>query len=320
MLNRRSLLFRAGAAGMAASGFPRLAAAALTKVGFALPSGACDCHVHVVGDPARYPMAANRVYTPPAASPGMLLDFQRALGFDRVVLIQPSFYGADNAAMLDAMRRLGPARARGVAVIDEAASESDLDAMRGAGIRGIRINLETGGVADPAVARDRLRSAIARCRPRGWHIQLYTRPAVIAALAGDLMESPAPVVLDHFAGARAASGIAQPGFDVVLAMVKSGKAYVKISAPYRVSALGPPYEDVGALARALVAANPERILWGSDWPHTDSAHLPGRTATDVTPFLPIDDGLVLNQLPRWAPDPALRRTILTDNPARLYGF
>ena len=320
-LTRRRALRIGGAAiaiAMAAGGRDAWAVTG-TQVDFGVPDGACDCHVHIVGDPARFPMAADRIYTPPQASPDMLLDLQRALHLERVVLVQPSFYGADNAALLDAMRRLGR-RARGVAVIDDTASDASLDAMAAAGVRGIRINLETAGEFDPAVAERKLRAATARCAPRGWHIQLYTRPTVIAALADRLANAPVPLVFDHFAGAQAAQGLDQPGFAAVLALVRSGKAYVKISAAYRASKAPPPFDDITPFAQALVVANPERVLWGSDWPHTDSTRVAGRAATDVSPFLPIDDGMMLNQLPRWVPDTALRRKILTDNPADLYGF
>jgi len=318
LLRRRDLMLGASAAGLAAIGIGR--AAAMTPLNFTLPQGACDCHVHVVGNPARYPMAAGRFYTPPEASPQALLDLQRALGLERVVLIQPSFYGADNAFMLDALRQLGLGRARAVAVVDEATPDTALMAMRAAGVRGIRINLETAGLHDPAVAHERLLAAIARCRPLGWHIQLYTKPTIIAALQDELAASPVPIVFDHFAGADAALGVAQTGFDAVLALVRSGKAYVKLSAPYRESAKGPPYDDIGPLAAALAAANPARLLWGSDWPHPDGARVPGRAATDIAPFLAIDDGLVLNLLPRWIPDSGARRMILADNPKQLYGF
>lgn len=265
-------------------------------------------------------MAPDRIYTPPSATPATLLELHRALGLERVVLVQPSIYGTDNSALLDGLRQLGPGRARGVAVVGEGAPEATLDALNAAGVRGLRINLETGGEADPAVAQRKLQVAIAQCQPREWHIQLYTRPAVIAALVSALPASPVLLVFDHFAGAKAELGVAQPGFDAVLALVRSGTAYVKLSAPYRVSAKPPPYDDVRPLVEALVAANAERLLWGSDWPHTDPTRASGRAATEIAPDLPIDDGLVLNQLARWVPDAATRRLILADNPARLYGF
>jgi predicted TIM-barrel fold metal-dependent hydrolase len=323
MLTRRRVLRGGGAAfATAAWGADGFATPWGTRsaVDFAMPAGACDCHVHIVGDPARFPMAADRIYTPPQAPPGTLLDLQRDLHLERVVLIQPSFYGADNSALLDGMKQLGPNRARGVAVVGETASSTDLDAMAKAGIRGVRINLETAGEFDPAVAAKRLETAISQCQPRNWHIQLYTRPSVIAALNDMLSRSPVPLVFDHFAGAQAAQGVSQSGFDAVLALVRSGKAYVKISAPYRASKMKMPYGDIAPFAASLAAANPDRVLWGSDWPHTDSTLLPGRATTDISPFLTVDDGAVLNQLPHWVADAALRQKILTGNPASLYGF
>lgn len=320
-LTRRQALLLSGAAALslrvsgahAAPPMPRM------PIDFDMPPGACDCHVHVIGDPARFPMASGRVYTPPPAGPNDLLALQAALHLQRVVLVQPSFYGTDNAAMLSGLARLGR-RARGVAVVDDISGPSDLDGMRAADVAGLRINLETAGRTDPDTGRRRLQAAIALCRPRAWHIQLYTRPSVIAGMAADLAASPVPLVFDHFGGAQAGQGLAQPGFDAVLSLVRSGKAYVKISAPYRATTEAAPYAGITPFAQALVAANPDRVLWGSDWPHTDASKVPGRAATDIAPFYPIDDGLVLNQLPRWAPDPALRRKILVDNPARLYGF
>ena len=322
LFTRRQALRVGGAAAAAAAW--RMDAGAMpwgsrSPVDFAVPPGACDCHVHIVGDPARFPMAADRVYTPPEASPHMLLEVQRDLHLERVVLIQPSFYGTDNRAMRDALGSLG-GRARGVAVVGETAGAAELDAMAKAGVRGVRINLETAGEFDPAVAAGKLETAIAQCRPRGWHIQLYTRLSVIAALGDRLAKSPVPLVLDHFAGARAAEGLAQPGFDTALALVRSGKAYVKISAAYRASKQPAPYGDIVPFAQALVSANPDRVIWGSDWPHTDASHVAGKGPTDITPFLKIDDGLMLNQLAHWVPDAAVRKKILTENPARLYGF
>jgi predicted TIM-barrel fold metal-dependent hydrolase len=322
-LTRRTLLRIGGGAAAAVWGRGALATSplvpVLSAVDFPVPSGACDCHVHVIGDPKRFPMDAGRVYTPPLAPVDRLLHMHSELNLRRVVLVQPSFYGFDNGALLDGMKQLG-GRARGVAVVGEQVTDAALEAMAKAGVRGLRINLETAGEFDPAVAAKKLEIAIAQCQARHWHIQLYTRPSVITALADTLANSPVPLVFDHFAGAQAADGLSQPGFDAVLALVRSGKAYVKISAPYRASKIPPGYDDIAPFAAALVAANPDRVLWGSDWPHTDSTRIPGRVPTEVTPFLPINDGWILNQLPHWVPDAALRQKILTDNPAHLYGF
>jgi predicted TIM-barrel fold metal-dependent hydrolase len=142
---------------------------------------------------------------------------------------------------------------------------------------------------------------------------------VIEGIKEQVMAAPMPVVFDHFGGAQAALGVSQPGFDTLLNLVRTGKAYVKISAPYRSSTKPPDYADVAPLAKALIGANPQRILWGSDWPHPASpvAHRP---VTEITPLWQVDDGRIFNQLPIWAPDAALRNTILVTNPAKLYGF
>jgi predicted TIM-barrel fold metal-dependent hydrolase len=212
------------------------------------------------------------------------------------------------------------ATARGVAVIDDKTPEGDLDAMGKAGIRGIRLNLATGGVSDPAVGRPRFQAAVERVKNRGWHIQLFTSLAMISAIKDIVAASPVPVVFDHFGGAQAALGPEQPGFSDLLELVKSGKAHVKISGAYRASKLGPDYADAAPLARALIAANSDRIVWGTDWPHPDSVTPPGKKPSDVTPLFQIDDGRLLNQLPAWAPEASIRKKILVDNPTQLYGF
>jgi predicted TIM-barrel fold metal-dependent hydrolase len=243
----------------------------------------------------------------------------RALRVKRVVIVTPSVYGTDNAATLYGMKARG-ADARGVAVIDDKTADGELEAMHKAGMRGIRLNLATGGGNDPAQARQRFQSALPRMASRNWHIQIYTNLAVIAGIKDLVLAAPVPVVFDHFGGAQAALGLTQPGFADLVALVASGKAYVKISGAYRASTQAPDYADVAPLARALIAANAERIVWGTDWPHPNSVTGPGRKVTDISPLWQIDDGALMNQLPAWAPEPATRKTILVDNPARLYGF
>jgi predicted TIM-barrel fold metal-dependent hydrolase len=240
----------------------------------------------------------------------------RLLHLQRVVIVTPSVYGTDNASTLDGIRTRG-ADARGIAVINDQTPESELDAMGRAGIRGIRLNLSTGGTNDPDVARDRFVGAIERMRGRDWHIQSFTSLQVIAALKDIVASSPVPVVFDHFGGAKAVLGTQQPGFADLLALVRSGKAYVKISGADSASTLAPDFPDAVPLARALIAANPDRILWGSNWPHPGTA---GKIPTDVTPLRQVDDGHMLNLLAAWEPIAAIRRKILVDNPARLFGF
>jgi predicted TIM-barrel fold metal-dependent hydrolase len=290
-----------------------------TPVNFDVPAHACDCHTHIHGDPEKFPFFSGRVYTPEPASPEEMAALHQALHIERVVIVTPSVYGPDNSATLFGIKARG-ANARGVAVIDDKTPEADLDAMNDAGICGIRVNLATGGVSDPDIGRQRIAAAIERVKSRNWHVQMFTSLAMISAIKDLVAASPVPVVFDHFGGARGALGPEQPGFADLLALVRLGKAYVKISGAYRASALAPDYTDVIPLAQALIAANADRIIWGTDWPHPNSTTPPGRKTTELTPLFQIDDGRLLNQLAVWAPDAAIRNRILVDNPARLYGF
>jgi predicted TIM-barrel fold metal-dependent hydrolase len=319
MPTRRDVLLGAIATALMLRTRTSLAKAAqpATPVNFDVPAGACDCHTHIHGDPGKFPFFSGRIYTPETAMPEEMAALHKALHLQRVVIVTPSVYGTDNSATLWGMAARG-ANARGVAVIDDRTPESELDAMGRAGVRGIRLNLATGGTEDPAVGRKRFQAAVERMKSRNWHVQLYTSLAMISALKDLVAASPVPVVFDHFGRARAELGTQQPGFSDLLGLVRSGKAYVKISGAYRVSKHAPDYADAAPLARALIAANPERIVWGTDWPHPNSAS--GRPPAEVTPLFQIDDGRLLNQLPVWAPDAATRKKILVDNPARLYAF
>jgi len=296
-----------------------LSAAAATRISFPVPAGATDCHTHIFGDPARFPFSPSRGYTPQPALPEAMRRMMGTLGMERVVIVTPSVYGTDNRATLHGIREIGQG-ARGVAVIDDQTSENELDAMHRGGVRGIRLNLTTAGVTDPAQGRARFQHAAERMRRRGWHIQMYATLAVINGIRDLVLDAPVPVVFDHFGGAKAALGVEQAGFATLVELVKSGKAYVKISGAYRASQRGPDYPDAAPLAKMLIAANPARIVWGTDWPHPDSPGLAGRKPTEVSAPLPIDDARLLNQLQVWAPDAAVRRQILVENPARLYGF
>jgi predicted TIM-barrel fold metal-dependent hydrolase len=321
MLTRRGILLASLAAGVTMTNRDVFAKAAQpsTAVNFDVPAGACDCHTHIHADPEKFPFFAGRVYTPELASPEEMTALHKALHIERVVIVTPSVYGPDNSATLFGMKARGTT-ARAVAVIDDKTSESDLDAMQHAGFRGIRLNLATGGVNDPNIGRPRFQAAVERVKARGWHVQLFTSLAMISAIKDLVAASPVPVVFDHFGGAQAELGLDQPGFADLVELVKSGKAHVKISGAYRASKLAPDYPDAAPLARALIAANADRIVWGTDWPHPDSVTPPGRKISDVTPLFQIDDGRLLNQLPAWAPEEAVRKKILVDNPARLYGF
>ena len=314
-MKRRDLLAGAVAAGAlihARSGFAK-AAQAVTKVNFAVPAGATDCHTHIHGDPRAFPWYSGRVYTPETATPKEMRVVHRALRIQRVVIVTPSVYGTDNTATLWGMQARGK-DARGVAVIDRRTTESELDTMTRLGVRGIRLNLATGGTNDPSVGRQRLQEALERMKRRGWHVQLNTSLAMISAMKDLIAAAPVPVVFDHFGGAAPEHGVKQPGFPDMVDLVRLGKAYVKIS----VSA-GPRTDYTGfiPMAKELIAANQDRILWGSNWPHPNSV---GGSRDKVTPLFQVDNGLVLNQLSLWAPDAATRQKILVDNPAKLYGF
>lgn len=290
-----------------------------TPINFDVPAHACDCHTHIHGDVEKFPFFTGRVYTPGPASPEEMAALHKALHLERVVIVTPSVYGTDNSASRFGIKARG-ATARGVAVIDDKTTEAQLDAMHADGFRAIRINLATDGVNSPDVGRARFTAAVERMTARGWHVQLYTTLPMISAIKDLVLAAPVPAVFDHFGGLEASLGLDQPGFADLIALVKSGKAYVKVSGAYRSSKLAPDYQDMVPYARALIAANPDRIIWGTDWPHPDSSHVEGRKVTDIAPFYPIDDGRLLDQLPVWAPDADVRKNILVDNPARLYGF
>ncbi len=321
MLTRREVLVGAISIGAMMRTHPSLGKASqpATPVNFEVPAGACDCHTHIHGDPEKFPYFPGRAYTPETALPEEMAALHKVLHIQRVVIVTPSVYGTDNSATLYGMKARG-ADSRGIAVIDDKTPESELDAMGLAGVRGIRLNLATGGISDPSLVRQRFQTAAERVKSRGWHIQIFTDASSISATKDLVATSPVPVVFDHFGGAKAELGRQQPGFPELVELVRSGKAYVKISGAYRASKLAPDYPDVVPLAKALIAANPDRVVWGTDWPHPSGVTPPGRKPTEVTPMFQIDDGRLLNQLAVWAPDPVIRKKILVNNPARLYGF
>jgi predicted TIM-barrel fold metal-dependent hydrolase len=326
MLTRRMAVAGGIASGLASSLALRcgpavaLAAQPQTAVSFRMPLNATDCHTHIHLDPASYPWFEGRTYTPELATPKEMSALHSRLGLKRVVIVTPSVYGPDNSATLAGIKARGK-NARGVAVIDNRTVQCELETMQDAGIVGVRLNLNTGGANnDPNIGRERFVAAVKRVRALDWHIQMYTNLATIATIKDLILTSPVPVVFDHFGGAKANLGIEQPGFADLLALVKAGKAYVKISGAYRSSSAAPNYDDITPLAKALIAANPERIVWGTDWPHPNSAPPKERPVGEVTPLFQVDDGALLNKLAEWAPTAALRRQILVENPEELYGF
>ncbi len=319
MMTRRGVLAASAGAAIGARALFAKAAQPATAVNFEVPAGACDCHTHIFGDPKKFPLFSGRVYTPETASPEEMSALHRALHIQRVVIVTPSIYGTDNSATLFGIKARG-ATARGVAVIGDKTSDSELDAMNRGGIRGIRINLATVGQSDASLGRRRLEEAVDRVKGRNWHIQMYAALPIISGIKDLVQASPVPVVFDHFGGAETVKGLQQPGWSDLVELVRSGKAYVKISGAYRASTQAPDYADAAPFAKALIAANADRIVWGTDWPHPNSTTPEGHRVTEVTPLFQIDDGRLLNQLAVWAPDGAVRKKILVENPARLYGF
>jgi predicted TIM-barrel fold metal-dependent hydrolase len=286
-----------------------------TPISFDVPKGACDCHTHIFGPDDKFPFSPDRKYTPPNASIADLNALHKALHIDRVVIVHPSPYGADNACTVDAVRRMGE-RARGVAVIDDRTSDAELDAMHDAGIRGVRVNLESAGENDPAKAGQHLQSASKRVVRLGWHVQTYTNLRVLQPLTDAIMKMPTPLVVDHFGLAQAVDGTGQPGFAELLSLLRSGKIYVKISAAYRISNV-PDHPDAAPIARAIIDANPDNVVWGTDWPHPGGGR---RDPLAIEPYRRIDNGAALNRLASWTKNSKELAKILVDNPARLYDF
>lgn len=272
-----------------------------------LPPGSCDTHAHVFGPAARYPYAPGRIYTPPDAPPAAYRRMLSVLGVQRSVLVQPSVYGTDNRAMLDAIAASAGAM-RGIAVVDEAVSDAELGRLHGIGVRGIRFNVVDVAVDRGVLPMRTVRRLAERIRPLGWHVQLLVHVDDFPELEAMLAAFPTDVVIDHFGYMSTARGLADPGFQGLLRLLGSGRGWVKLTAPYRISAQAMPYPDVIPCAHALVEANPERILWGTDWPH----------AKHEGPMP--NDGEMCERLADWIPDERRRHLALVDNPARLYGF
>lgn len=289
------------------------------------PRGSCDCHVHVIGPKSAYPLSATRSYTPADAPAPALMQMMGDLRLDRAVIVQPSIYGTDNTCTLDAIDALG-GRARGVAVISETTIGSDLDAMHRRGIRGVRLNivsggapgLEGGGKAGLESVRAATTAIADLCALNGWHLQLFLVPELLVEIQDHLRTLPVDIVFDHFAMVRPENPHA-PALDAVLKLVGEGKAWTKLSGFYRIS--DDPFDPaIASLARKLLDANPERVVWGSDWPHTPAHH--GRPVDDdrEVPYREMDTRRLLTQLSEWFTDPADLHRILVENPAKLYDF
>jgi predicted TIM-barrel fold metal-dependent hydrolase len=271
---------------------------------FEMPAGATDCHAHVIGVPPVYPFVEARSYTLPEASLQSFQEMHRRLGIERAVIVTPSVHGTDNRITLEAIQGYGAA-ARGIAVVDPGISDADLRTLDAGGIRGIRLNVLFGG----GVGLHALKPLADRIRDLGWHIQLLINIGeALVDLEEQIRALGLPVVVDHMGYLPVEEGPDHPAFQALLRLVRDGYAWVKLSGNYRISSAHPAYRDAIPMARALIKADPTRMVWGTDWPHVA-----------LTSNMP-NTGTLLNALADYAPDAALRKAILVDNPARLYGF
>ncbi|MEU1283167.1 amidohydrolase family protein [Kitasatospora sp. NPDC005856] len=279
---------------------------------FRLPEGAVDAHCHVFGPGAEFPYAPERKYTPCDASKGRLLALRDHLGFARNVVVQATCHGADNSAMVDALRASG-GLARGVATVRPGISEAELRDLHEAGVRGVRFNF-VKRLVDAAPRQD-LWDVVERIRPFGWHVVVYFEADDLADLREFLLSIPVPLVVDHMGRPDVGKDPDGPEFEAFLDFLRAREdIWCKVSCPERLSASGPAaldgerraYRDVVPFARRVVEEFPDRVLWGTDWPHPN-----------LTDHMP-DDGLLVDFIPHIAPTPALQQALLVDNPMRLY--
>ena len=269
--------------------------------------GACDCHAHVCGPESRYPYSPARLYTPEDALPADYRRMLDALGLERGVLVQPSIYGTDNRALLDALAE-DRERLRGVAVVPYDIHARELEKLHQAGVRGVRQNIVDLKDGKGALPLDELRRLAVKVKPFGWHVEFLMHVDEFPELDRQLADFPVDVVFGHLGYVSTSKKPAERGFQALLRLMKDGKAWVKLTAPYRLTTSAMPYPDTDVFARALVDAAPERLLWGTDWPHVF-----------IKTALPQDKKL-LGLLEHWVPDREMRKRILVDHPARLYGF
>lgn len=269
----------------------------------AIPPDSCDCHAHIFGPADKYPFTPHRSYTPPEASVEAYRRMLAALGFDHAVIVQPSVYGIDNRCTRDAVVASG-GKWRGVAVVEPCVTDTQLAELHAVGFRGVRINLLfKGGLQLNALEQ------IARAiKPLGWHVQLLLDGRDVPQLADRLKRLPVDIVVDHMGHMPASLGVGHPGFQTLLELLRGGRCWVKLSGAYRISAQPQPYEDAVPFARALVETAPDKLVFGTDWPHPS-----------ITVPMPQDASL-LDLLPTWVPDETTRRRILVENPSRLYDF
>ena len=272
------------------------------KASFAVPPHACDCHAHIFGPPERYPYKTVRRYTPSAAGIEDYRHMLAVLGIERAVIVQTGIFQG-NDVTYDALMSSG-GKWRGIALLDGSVTPQEIGRLNDAGFRGVRLNprnVKTDDLKDmEAIAQ--------KIAPFGWHLQFHLDARDLVTLAERLRKLPVDIVVDHLGHMPVTAGVDHPGFRALLALLREGRCWVKLSSPNRFSDPRPPYPAVLPYARALIEAAPERCVWATDWPHSR-----------FTGYMP-NDGDLLDVLALWAPDAAVRKQFLVDNPARLYGF
>ena len=270
-----------------------------------MPRHACDAHCHVFGPAATFPYAADRAYTPPDAPKESLSALHSVLGLERAVLVQASCHGTDNRAMLDAINTSG-GRYRGVAIVDGSFTDTDYAALHDGGVRGARFNFvgHLGGRPDMNLVHD----VVGRIRPHGWHLVVHLDAVDIPGISTLLRGLSVPFVIDHMGRVKADAGLEQRPFRALRELMRLDTCWVKVCGAERVSTAGPPFLDAVPFARAIVDAAPDRVLWGTDWPHPN-----------VGRFMP-NDGDLVDLVAEIVPDEAQREKLLVTNPARLYGW
>ena len=275
------------------------------------PSLSCDSHFHVFGPADRYPYGADLRYAPPHAPLSEFLALAGRLGFERFVFVQPSAYGRDNACMLDAMREVGLDAARGIVDIDENAPDAELERLNAAGVRGVRVNVNPIKPPEPGFSKTmlaRIERLNRRCAELGWMLDFLTPGWLTRELLPTFKKLDVDFTIAHMGMFLAREGVDQPGFQELLDFLRhgDGRCWVKLTGTYRMST-AQGFADAAPLARSLIETAPERIIWGSDYPHLSFADKVGTIE-------------LFNLLGRWAPEDAVRRQILVDNPQKLFGF
>ncbi len=273
-----------------------------TEPDYLLPPGACDAHCHIYGPSDRFPFLPDRPYTPPDATYAQLRALHEHLGFERAVIVQAAPHGTDNRALLHAIA-LAKGACKGVAMVGPEVTDNELEALHRGGVRGIRYNFVRHLGGAPEI--DGFERTIARIKALGWHAVLHFDAEDLLTHAGLLKRMPVPFIIDHMGRVKAAAGVAQKPFRMLLDLMQNPLAWVKVSGAERVSAAGPPFHDAIPFAQALLEVAPERVLFGTDWPHPDVRWMP-------------DDGKLVDLFAMFCNDEALRHRVLVENPARLY--